>query len=70
MPTYQSTLIHSVSEAAHRLGLGRTKIYELIGSGQLRPIRIGRRVLIPESELQRLIDTLIAQAASTAGDTT
>jgi excisionase family DNA binding protein len=33
-------------EAAQRLGIGRTKVYELMASGQLRSVKIGaaRRV--------------------------
>jgi excisionase family DNA binding protein len=34
------------TEAAHRLGIGRTKVYELMASGELRSVKIGgaRRV--------------------------
>jgi excisionase family DNA binding protein len=43
----------SRSDAAIALGLGRRTIDELISSGKLRARRIGRRVLIPRTELER-----------------
>jgi excisionase family DNA binding protein len=39
-------LLFRPNEAAQRLGLGRTKVYELMASGELRSVKIGaaRRV--------------------------
>ena len=36
-------------DAAHVLGIGRTKVYELIRSGALRSVRVGglRRIPVP-----------------------
>ena len=60
----QTPLAHRVDSACHRLGIGRTKLYSLISEGKIRPIKIGTRTLIPESELRRLInDQLNEQAA-------
>lgn len=44
----------SVAEAAKRLGVSRTSAYQLIGSGRLRSITVGRRRLVPASELERI----------------
>lgn len=46
-------------EARQRLGdIGRTKLWQLDKSGQLRGVNIGRRRLYPESEVERLIERL------------
>jgi excisionase family DNA binding protein len=40
------TLLCSIPDAAKALGLGRSKIYELIGEGRLDTVSIGRRRLV------------------------
>jgi excisionase family DNA binding protein len=45
----------SVEEAAEALGLGRTKVFELVSGGQLRSIKVGRRRLVPVSALEQFI---------------
>lgn len=37
-----------------RLGIGRTKLYELIDSGELRSVRIGSRRFVPDAALADL----------------
>ncbi|MDP9269701.1 MAG: excisionase family DNA-binding protein [Chloroflexota bacterium] len=44
----------SVERAARQLGIGRSRLYDEIGSGRLRSIRIGRRRLIPADALGEL----------------
>ena len=41
------TLLLTVPEAAKALALGRTKVYELIGAGEIEVIHIGRAVRVP-----------------------
>ena len=53
--TSQPLLVRPL-EAAHLIGVGRTKIYELLGSGTLPCIRIGSRIRIPVAALKRWID--------------
>lgn len=53
-------------EAAEALSFGRTTIYELIGSGELQSVKIGRARRIPASALQDDVDETIATAAATA----
>lgn len=37
-------------------GLGRTKLYELIGEGRLEIVKVGRRTLIKTASLRRLLE--------------
>ncbi len=46
----------SVNEAARSIGIGRTKIYELINDGILKPVKIGRRTLITIASIEALIN--------------
>lgn len=48
-------LAFTIAEACHAVGLGRSKIYELIGQGQLETRKIGSRTLIPAESLRALI---------------
>ena len=47
-------LLHSIDDAATRLGVSVSTIRRLIRSSQLRTVKIRGRTLVPESELQRL----------------
>ena len=42
----------SVAEAAHRLGIGKTKLNELIASGELPSVVLGRRRLLRPVDLE------------------
>lgn len=46
----------SVKEAMKILGLGRATVYEMCRTRQIKQVRIGSRVLIPESALKELVD--------------
>ena len=48
-------------EAAEALGMGRSKVYELLPSGELPSIRIGGSVRVPVDELQRWIRERLRQ---------
>jgi excisionase family DNA binding protein len=50
-------LAYGVAAAASALDVSTRTISKLISSGQLRTTRIGRRRIIPASELQRLLAT-------------
>ena len=43
-------------EVQEALGLGRSKTYELIASGQLPVVRIGRCVRVPAAGLRRWVE--------------
>lgn len=48
----------SPSEAAAAIGLGKSKLYELLRSGEISAKKSGGRTIITVAELQRFIDTL------------
>jgi excisionase family DNA binding protein len=54
---FAQRLTCTIAEACQATGLGRTKIYELIGKGQIETTRIGRRRLVLVHSLVMLIDT-------------
>lgn len=53
---HRDPLLVSIPETCRLLSLGRTSVYELIEAGDLRVIRVGRRVLVPTAELDRVIE--------------
>lgn len=52
--TTKTTL--NVTEAAVVVGIGRSAAYEAVRVGQIPSIRIGRRILVPVSALQALLE--------------
>ncbi len=57
---FRERLSCTVDEACMVTGLGRTKLYELIGSGQLITTTVGRRRLVIVRSLLELVDTTIS----------
>jgi excisionase family DNA binding protein len=57
-------LLLRIPEAAETLGIGRTKIYELIATGELPTIRLGRAVRISVSALQKWVEAREQQESS------
>ena len=57
-------LLLRIPEAAETLGIGRTKIYELIATGELPTIHVGRAVRISVSSLQKWVEEREQQGAS------
>jgi excisionase family DNA binding protein len=47
-----------VDRAVRMLDIGKTKLYELIGNGELDAIRIGRRTLIMQDSIDALLERL------------
>jgi excisionase family DNA binding protein len=45
-----------VADAAELLGLGRNTTYDLVRSGRLRSVRVGRRLVIPRSEIDAFLE--------------
>lgn len=48
-------IAHRIEDAARRLGVSRSTIYNLITTKELTPFKVGNRTLIAESELHRFV---------------
>lgn len=59
-----SRLLVSVEEAARRLSLGQTVLYEKLAAGEIASIKDGRRRLIPVRALQAYVDAKLAEATA------
>ena len=67
MPERQRMSTHvllSIPEACDRLQLGRTTVYDLIRSGELASVSIGRRRLIPADALTNYVSRLTEAASA------
>jgi len=51
-------LAHTIADAAKVSGIGRTKLYELIGAGKLDARKAGARTLIPAESLRSYLASL------------
>ncbi len=54
-----SRLLLTIEEAARRLSIGRSHIYELMRQGGLRSVRIGRSRRILTSDLDSFVELLL-----------
>ena len=52
------TLTLTVTEAGKLLGISRNSAYEAARRGEIPTIRVGRRILVPRSRLDELLDGL------------
>ena len=52
-------LLLTAEEVAEALGIGRTKVYELMASRQLDSVKIGNLRRVPAAALQAFIEGLI-----------
>lgn len=48
-------LFHSIETVCRRLSMGRSWLQAEIRAGRVKPVKLGRRTLIPDSELQRIV---------------
>ena len=54
-PTVVPKLALTIEEACQALTISRPTLYELIASGRIRTVMVGRRRLVPVAELERLL---------------
>lgn len=59
--------LFSPAQAAAVLGIGRTKVYELIGRQELPVLHIGRSVRIPIEAIDAWIKRQLAEASGGGG---
>jgi excisionase family DNA binding protein len=56
--------LHTVEEVMARLCVGRSTAFALIGSRQLRSVKVGRRRLVSEAAIVEFIENLDRHAPS------
>jgi excisionase family DNA binding protein len=64
-PQDSDKLLVTVEEAARRLSIGRSHLYEHLLRGTLRSVRIGRSRRIPSRDLEAFIEALRKDSAAT-----
>lgn len=52
----EDRLAFSRDELARKLGVSRDSVIRAIAKGTIKVVRFGRRVLIPKSEVDRLLE--------------
>lgn len=60
------SLLVQVPIAARMLGIGRTKVYELVSAGELELVHIGCRALVPVNSVESFSDRLRSRSAEAA----
>lgn len=46
----------TTAEAARSIGIGKTKLFALIGEGRLETIRLGGKVLVTVESIRQLVE--------------
>ncbi|SDP78407.1 DNA binding domain-containing protein, excisionase family [Actinopolyspora xinjiangensis] len=59
--TNQPRTLLTVEQAAHRLAIGRTHMFQLLRTGEVTSVRIGRARRIPTEALDAYVDRLTAE---------
>ena len=57
-------LLLTISQAAHRLGIGRTTVYELTNAGALEVVHIGRSPRIPTAAFDAFVERIRDQSVT------
>jgi excisionase family DNA binding protein len=52
-----SPLAVRVKQACELIGIGRSKLYELIAAGEIETIKVGSATLIPINSLARFVES-------------
>jgi excisionase family DNA binding protein len=56
--------LHNVESVMDRLSIRRSAVFSLIGNGELRSIKLGKRRLVSESALREFIERIDAPGVS------
>ncbi|TCM12981.1 excisionase family DNA binding protein [Novosphingobium sp. PhB165] len=56
MPRYPEPLAVRIPEACRMIGVGRSKLYELIADGTIQIVKIGSITVIPVGQLRALVE--------------
>jgi excisionase family DNA binding protein len=55
MPTTTPEPVYTVAQIAEHLGVAKEGVYELVRSGELRCVRVGRLIRVPVSALDEFL---------------
>ena len=61
-------LAYSADEAATLLSLSKASVHRLINTGAIRAVKLGRRLVIPVAELEKLLSEDIDGTIEKDGD--
>lgn len=61
-------LMMRADEVAAALGVGRSKVYEMLASGQLPVVRIGRSLRVPRAALEHWVAAQTQQPTKPCSD--
>lgn len=64
MTTANSRIVLTIEEAAQRLGIGRTTMYALVKTGQIRTVTIGRLRRVPAFCLDEYVQNLLTESST------
>lgn len=53
---YVEPICVRVNDAARMIGIGRTKLYELIATGEIETVKIGKATRVTTASLRGLVD--------------
>lgn len=58
MSSLSEKKLYTISQTIEVLAIGRTSLYDLFKRRELVPVKIGRRTLVPASEISALVSRL------------
>ena len=47
---------HTVKQTLQMLPIGRSTIYKLVATGELRSVKVGKKILIPDSAIHEFVE--------------
>ena len=59
-------LLYTINQCCRLAAIGRTKFYELVGSGEIPVRKVGKKTLVAATDLKRWADRLPAIETKTA----
>ena len=62
-------LLVTTKDAWQSLGIGRTRFFEILRAGDIQAVRLGRRTLVPVTELERFAAALPSRNGTRATHT-
>jgi excisionase family DNA binding protein len=63
-PMDSDRLLLRPDEAAHAMGLGRSKFFEMLAKGEIRSVKHGRNRLVPVEALREWIAKQLEESAA------